>query len=120
MHENLKGPSFELHTALRREDSARQTANREFLLRRITTLSLYTFGLLALLRQTDIKRQAGSLEAEDLHILRYFTAEAKQARKNNSRLFDSRKQRANSAVFREFSKSQAQAGEEASPGGRAE
>ena len=97
-----------------------QTANLEFLLRRITNLSLYTFGLLALLREADIKRQAGGLEAEDLHILRYFTAEARQARKNNSRLFDSRKQRASSAVFREFSKSQAQGGEETSSGGRVE
>ncbi len=92
-----------------------QTANREFLFRRITTLSLYTFGLLALLRQTDIKRKAGALEAEDLHILQYFTAEAKQARKSNRRLFDSRKERMNTALFREYSKSQSNGGEQTSP-----
>ena len=84
-----------------------QTANREFLFRRITTLSLYTFGLLALLRETDIKHKAGAIEAEDLRILQYFTAEAKQVRKENYRLFDSRKEKVNSALFGEYAKSQA-------------
>jgi acyl-CoA dehydrogenase family protein 9 len=88
-----------------------QTANREFLFRRITTLSLYTFGLLALLRETDIKHKAGTIEAEDLRILQYFTAEAKQARKDHYRLFDSKKEKVNSALFREYARSQAPGGE---------
>ena len=92
-----------------------QTANREFLFRRITTLSLYTFGVLALLRETDIKHKARTIEAEDLRILQYFTAEARQARKNNSRLFDSSRERVNSALFKEFAKSRSQGGEQGSP-----
>ncbi|MDR3568025.1 MAG: acyl-CoA dehydrogenase family protein [Syntrophobacteraceae bacterium] len=95
-----------------RKIAAGQTANREFLLRRITTLSLYTFGLLALLRETDILHKAGAIEAEDLRILQYFTAEAKQARKDNNRLFDSKKERVNSALFKEFSRLQTQGGAE--------
>lgn len=93
-----------------------QTSDREFLFRRITTLSLHTFGLLALLRQTDIRRKAGPLEAEDLFILQYFTAEARQARKSNTRLLDSRKEKVGSALFREFSRSGGEtAGREAPP-----
>jgi acyl-CoA dehydrogenase family protein 9 len=77
-----------------------QTANREFLLRRITTLSLYTFGILALLSEADQKQREGELEAGDLHILKCFAAEAKEARRENSRLFDSKRERLNSALFR--------------------
>ena len=78
-----------------------QTAKREFLLRRITTLSLYTFGILALLCEADQKQRAGELEAGDLRILECFAAEAKEARRKNNRLFDSKKERLNSALFRE-------------------
>jgi acyl-CoA dehydrogenase family protein 9 len=76
-----------------------QTGDREFLLRRITTLSLYTFGILALLSQADQKQKAEGLETWDLHILECFVAEAKEARRQNSRFFDSRKERLNSAFF---------------------
>jgi hypothetical protein len=72
-----------------------QTANREFLLRRITTLSL------ALLSEADQKQRAGELEAGDLRILECFAAEAKEARRKNRWLFDSKKERLNSALFRE-------------------
>lgn len=80
-----------------------QTANREFLLRRITTLSLYIFGILALLSQADEKQRSGTLEIEDLRIIEYFTAEARETRRNNFRLFDSKKERIISALFREIS-----------------
>ena len=78
-----------------------QTANREFLFRRITTLSLYTFGILALLSEADQKQRAGELDAVDLRILECFVAEAKEARSKNSRLFDSKRERLNSRLFRE-------------------
>ena len=78
-----------------------QTANREFLFRRITTLSLYTFGILALLFEADQKQRAGGLESGDVRILEYFVAEAKEERRKNNRLFDSRKERLCSALFRE-------------------
>jgi acyl-CoA dehydrogenase family protein 9 len=78
-----------------------QTANREFLLRRITSLSLYSFGLLALLSDADRRQRSGVLEKEELHILEYFAAEAREVRRNNYRLFDSKKERLSSAVFKE-------------------
>ena len=79
-----------------------QTADREFLLRRITTLSLYTFGILALLSQADQKRKSKRLEPMDLRILECFVSEAKEARGQNRRFFDSKKERLNSALFREM------------------
>ncbi|SPF37263.1 Acyl-CoA dehydrogenase domain protein [Syntrophobacter sp. SbD1] len=79
-----------------------QAANREFLLRRITNLSLYTFGILALLARADEKQTAGTLETEYLRILEYFAAEAKEARRTNYRLFDSKKEKLNSTLFRDF------------------
>ncbi len=79
-----------------------QTADREFLLRRITTLSLYTFGILALLSQADQKRKSKRLEPMDLRILECFVSEAKEARRQNRRFFDSKKERLNSALFREM------------------
>jgi acyl-CoA dehydrogenase family protein 9 len=85
-----------------REIARGQTGNREFLLRRITTLSLYTFGILALLSRADQEQRADGLEPEDLRILECFVAEAKEARRQNSRLFDSQKERLNSALFREM------------------
>ena len=82
-----------------------QTADREFLLRRITTLSLYTFGVLALLSQVDQKQKTKGLEPKDLRILECFVAEAKEARRQNRRFFDSKKERLNSALFREMVRS---------------
>ena len=85
-----------------------QTENREFLFRRITTLSLYTFGILALLSEADQKQRAAKLEAGDLRILECFAAEAKEARRKNSRLFDSKRERLNSVLFRETTKNPGQ------------
>ena len=82
-----------------------QTGNREFLFRRITTLSLYTFGILALLSEADQKQRAGELGAGELRILECFAAEANEARRKNSRLFDSKRERLNSVLFRETTKS---------------
>ncbi|MGA2225196.1 MAG: hypothetical protein ABSH41_12230, partial [Syntrophobacteraceae bacterium] len=81
-----------------------QTADREFLLRRITTLSLYTFGILALLSRVDQKQKAKGLEPVDARILECFVAEAKEARRQNRRFFDSKKERLNSALFREMAR----------------
>ncbi len=79
-----------------------RTANREFLLRRITALSLYTFGLLALLSEAGRKQRAGELAKEDLRIMEYFVAEAKEARRRNYRLFDSKRERLGSALFSNY------------------
>jgi acyl-CoA dehydrogenase family member 9 len=61
----------------------RTMTEQEFLLRRITTLSLYCYALLALVTHLHHKRLAGRLEQEDLHLLEYFREEAKEALRHN-------------------------------------
>jgi acyl-CoA dehydrogenase family protein 9 len=79
-----------------------RTADREFLLRRITALSLYTFGLLALLSEARRKQKASALGKKDLCILEYFVAEAKEARRRDYRLFDSKRERLSSELFKNY------------------
>ncbi len=76
-----------------------EIADREFLLRRITTISMYLFGILALLSRMSGKERSGRLSTEELNILEYFTEEARQARKQNSRVWDSKKERLGTAIF---------------------
>jgi acyl-CoA dehydrogenase family member 9 len=71
---------------------------KQFLLRRITTLSLYLYGLLALLARLAREEKSGLLKREDLTLLRYFLDEAKESRKMNRRLFDSRRERLTALV----------------------
>lgn len=70
----------------------KRTAERQFLLRRITTQSLYLFGLLAILVKLASKQRQDALKKDDLASLQFFLEEAKEARKGNRRLFDSRKE----------------------------
>ena len=72
---------------------------REFLLRRITTLSMYMFGILALLSELGAGGGKGAPTEEDLHVLKYFTEEAKEVCRLNRRLFDSGKEKAGSAIW---------------------
>lgn len=72
----------------------KKTFEKEFYLRRITTLSLYSFGLLAVLFRLSAEEKAGGkIKEQDLNLLRYFTEEAKEVRKKNSRFFDSKRER---------------------------
>ncbi|MHC1725728.1 MAG: acyl-CoA dehydrogenase family protein [Syntrophobacteraceae bacterium] len=76
-----------------------EIGKREFLFRRITTLSTYSFGLLSLLAELHKKRKSGALSKKDLEILDYFVAEAKEVRRQNRHFFDSRKERLSSTLF---------------------
>jgi acyl-CoA dehydrogenase family member 9 len=71
----------------------KKASEQQFLLRRITTLSLYLFGLLALLARLASEDKAGLLRKKNLLLLQYLLEEAKEARKKNRRLFDSRRER---------------------------
>ena len=71
----------------------KKAPEKQFLLRRITTLSLYLYGLLAIMAKLAHDEQVGLLKKEDLILLQYFMEEAREVRKNNRRFFDSRKER---------------------------
>jgi acyl-CoA dehydrogenase family protein 9 len=76
----------------------------EFLLRRISTLSLYLYGILAALAKISADREANRSQSEDLLLLSYFLEEAKEVRKVNKSIFASRKEKLNSTIFKEISR----------------
>jgi acyl-CoA dehydrogenase family protein 9 len=78
----------------------RKALERQFFLRRITTLSLHLYALLALLARLSAEEKSGLIDGEDLTSLRYFLDEAKESRKMNGRLFDSRRERQTVSVVK--------------------
>jgi acyl-CoA dehydrogenase family protein 9 len=60
---------------------------KEFFLRRITHLSLYLYGTLAMLARIEAIRKTGGDLTRDLQVLDYFVEEGRQARKRSNRLF---------------------------------
>jgi len=77
-----------------------KASEKQFFLRRVTTLSLYLYGLLAVLAKLASEQKAGLLKKDDLILLGYFLEEVKESRKQNGRLFDSRKERSTASVAR--------------------
>ena len=61
----------------------RRVSEKQFFLRRITHLSLYLFGTIALLSRIDSTRQSSRNLAVDLHLLGYFVAMAKKVRRQD-------------------------------------
>ena len=62
-----------------------RVTEHEFFLRRITSLSLYAFGLISLGAVLRYKKKLGMLEEKDLAVLQYFIEEARDVyRKTNS------------------------------------
>jgi len=60
---------------------------KEFFLRRITHLSLYLYGTLAMLARIEATRKTGGNIARDLQVLDYFVEEGRQSRKRSNQLF---------------------------------
>lgn len=75
---------------------------KQYLLRRISTLGLYLFAVVAVLSKMSADSDAGSSEKGDFEILDRFLEEAEDAWKENARVLDSRKEQLNSALFRRF------------------
>jgi acyl-CoA dehydrogenase family member 9 len=75
---------------------------QEFLLRRITTLSLHLFGILTLLGRISHQQRRGETCREDLNLLRYFLEEAKEVRKSNARVLPSKLEALHQEVFRDL------------------
>lgn len=75
---------------------------KEFLLRRITNLSLNLFGLLAILALIEKERTAGLDTTDKLHLLDYFVHEAEKTAAHNRRLFARREESLHNRVFRDI------------------
>ncbi|HVO68180.1 MAG TPA: acyl-CoA dehydrogenase family protein [Syntrophales bacterium] len=79
-----------------------KVGEREFFLRRVTTLSLYIFGILSVLAKISKDQKAGIRSSSDLKLLRYFLKEAKEARCGSRRMFDTRKEKLGSSLFHDI------------------
>lgn len=77
---------------------------REFFLRRITFLSLYAFGLIALGAVTKCAIKKGIVREEDLAVLDYFAEEAKIVHEKTTSIFMSSIEKAHSRVMKAVKK----------------
>jgi acyl-CoA dehydrogenase family protein 9 len=75
---------------------------KEFFLRRITTLSLYVYGIIVVLAKLEVARKSGRPINTELNILAYFLEEARQARKLNQRVFSTRQERLHRKITSEI------------------
>jgi len=123
--ESLTGPAIPLHyknsTMKRAVRAARRNARavrrmvhlgvlfhgkkivgKEFLLRRVTNLSLDLFGLLAILAWIEKDRANGMDTREKLHLLGYFLLEVENSAVINRRLFARREESVHSKVYKDI------------------
>lgn len=80
----------------------RSITQKQFFLRRITTLSLYLYGIIAVLAKVEAARKSGHAIAADLDILAYFLEEARLSRKLNRRLFSTRREKLHHKITSEI------------------
>jgi len=79
-----------------------KVAERQFFSRRITTLSLYAFGILSVLAKISGDMKLGVPKSGDLNLLRYFLEEANEARCKSTRIFDTEKEKLGATIFHEL------------------
>ena len=80
-----------------------QSATRkEFFLRRITTLSLYLYGVIAILANFTAARKTGHTMENDRSILAYFLEEARHVKKHNLHIFPSPLEKLHKAITSEI------------------
>jgi len=81
----------------------RKITEKQFFLRRITFLSVYLYGLLALLARLSSKQKDGSDLSEDTDILAYFMEETRSYQRHNGIIHGSIRERLHKRVFRHIS-----------------
>ncbi|MDH4205287.1 MAG: acyl-CoA dehydrogenase family protein, partial [Desulfobacteraceae bacterium] len=81
----------------------RKITEKQFFLRRITFLSFYLYGLLALTARLSSKQKDGSDLSEEMDILAYFIEEACSYQRHNGTIRASFMERLHKCVFRHLS-----------------
>jgi acyl-CoA dehydrogenase family protein 9 len=79
-----------------------KVVERQFVLRRVTTLSLYAFGIVSVLAKISGDLKSGVPKSGDLNLLKYFLEEANEARCKSTRIFDTEKEKLGAAVFHDL------------------
>ncbi len=77
-------------------------ARKEFFLRRITTLSIYIFGIIAVLAKLEAARKSGRSINSELVILAYFLEEARQVRHQSQNVFSMHQERLHHKITSEI------------------
>ena len=80
----------------------RSISQKQFFLRRVTTLSLYLYAIIAMLARVEAGRNAGRNISADLDVLAYFLEEARMARKLNRQLFPVRQEKLHHRIASEI------------------
>ncbi len=78
----------------------RKIQDKQFLLRRITNLSLYLYGAISILAKVDAAKKMGIDVSEDLIVLAYFLEEARQYGKKDKGLLPTKKDSLHKKLFR--------------------
>lgn len=81
----------------------RNITEKQFYLRRITFLSFYLYGLLALTARLSSKKKDGSDPSEEMDILAFLMEEARSYQRHNGIIHGSIKERLHKRVFRHLS-----------------
>lgn len=100
VRQNVKAIRKLLYQGLMRH--GKEVVKREFFLRRITSLSLYIYGIICLLAQLGAEQQQGKKVSGQIRLLGYFVEEAKASRKKNSRFSGGEKERLHHEIFRDL------------------
>ena len=80
----------------------KKVTGKEFFLRRVTTLSLYLYGILAVLASLEAGRKAGKDVADERRLLDYFLAEARQVKRLNARVLPSKQESLHRKIFKDL------------------
>jgi acyl-CoA dehydrogenase family protein 9 len=80
----------------------KKVLEKQFFLRRVTTLSIYLYGILSVLARLEAARKAGKDVTRESRLLDYFLAEARRARKVNCRVLSSRQESLHHKIFRDL------------------
>jgi len=75
---------------------------KQFFLRRLTNLSLYLFGIIAVLAKIDAEQKMGRDVSAGLKVLAYIVEEALQVRKDNTRLLSSKQEALHKKIFQDI------------------
>jgi len=75
---------------------------KQFFLRRLTNLSLYLFGIIAVLAKIDAEQKMGRDVSAGLKVLAYIVEEALQVRKDNKRLLSSKQEALHKKIFQDI------------------
>jgi acyl-CoA dehydrogenase family protein 9 len=80
----------------------RRLLRKEYLLRRITHLSLHAFGILSVTSRLASEERRGALVMSDVMLLKYLVHEAREDRCKDNRFFDTSLEKLNSRIVEEL------------------